>query len=197
MARVHLDATGLRDAACTERGLEFVQQAAVIGVAVVLAVELPVAEGALSLIAENADLLAEDAVEMVQEHRAKIMLEWLSFVAEGREDHARIGRDAQRLEIVLLHLEGWCHPALALEAAAKRQTHELAVEAVAPAVIDAGVVACVAARLAAHQGPFVCTAVDDDMQRSIERAIHNDRGLADIARPEVAGIRDFRFKPDE
>src|SRR6266540_1687537 len=184
MARVHLDAAGLRHAAHAERGLELVQQASVIGVAVVFEIKLPVSERALPVVAENPDRLAEQPVQVMHEDRSEIILKRLGIAAEAGEDHAAMRRHVQLPKTVLGHIEVGAHAALSLEPAAERDAQELAVEAVAPAMIDADMIRGISTRLSPNERAPMRTAIDHGVDRAVLGAIDDHRRVADHGRTE-------------
>src|SRR5581483_12062226 len=71
-----------------------------------------------------------------------------------------------------------------------------AVAVVGPAVIEAGVAARVAARLAAHDCPAMATGVEEDAQRVLAVAAQDKRPAAHAARTEVAGRAYLGFVTD-
>src|SRR5690242_12563049 len=105
MPSVHRHTASLRSARQAESRLEFVQQAAVIGVACVLNVELPVPEHALPLITEYPYAFGKQAVEVLDNPRTQIVLKRLLGPLGASKDDASIDRDVQALKSVMRDIE--------------------------------------------------------------------------------------------
>jgi hypothetical protein len=64
-------------------------------------------------------------------------------------------------------------------------------------VVDAGVLGRVSGQFAADQRAAMGAAVDEGMDGAGRISVHDDRGVADIAGAEIAGIRDFGFEAEK
>ena len=94
-------------------------------------------------------------------------------------------------QIVLGAIEFLRHAALTLDAALESDAGEVAVEVVAPAVIDAGDALDIAAALEAQQRAAVRAAIYEAMQCAALVARDHDRRLADGVDDEIAGLCDL------
>src|SRR5271167_1873415 len=94
------------------------------------------------------------------------------------------------------HLKARVEAAFAPDAAAERDRHQRAVEAIAPLVIDADVLVRVAGKLAADQRAAMRTTIDKCFDRARLVAVEDDRDLADIGRPEISRLRDFAVEAE-
>ena len=96
-----------------------------------------------------------------------------------------------RPQPVLAHVELRPHAALAADAAAERDRRQLAVEPIAPLVIDADVLAGIARLLAPHQRAAMGAAVDEGLDLAVLVAVDDDRRVADPGGAEITGIGDL------
>ena len=177
--------------------VEHMQKARVIGVLVVLRIELPIVRQHLAVIAEHLERLDEDAINRGDQFRADVILEWGRLFAEGAENQAAIGVDAQAHQIVLLSVELWPHAALAAHALAEGDAGELAVEIVDPIMIDAGQFLHIASGLVADEGALVGAAIHQRIDAAILGADHDDRRVAHEGGLVVAGIGDLDVKAEK
>ena len=180
-----------------EGGVEQVQQAGVVGVLDVLKVEFPVGVGILAGAAEVFERLVEHPIDVGQHGRADIVDQGLDRVAEGGEDQAAIGLDAQGAQAMIRRLEVGRHALHRLQPAPKRHADQGPGRVIAPLVIDAFVRRGVAARLAADDGAAVGAAVDPGGQFAAFGPGHHHRSLADEAALEVEGIGNLGFQAQE
>src|SRR6516162_4389218 len=95
------------------------------------------------------------------------------------------------------HVKARVEAALAADAAAKRDRVKPAVLAVAPLMVDTGVLAGVAGHLAPNYGAAMGAAIDQGVDRAVRVAVHDDRGVADIGGSEIAGVRHLGFEPEK
>ena len=121
--------------------LEFMEQRAVIEVAQVFVIELPIAVDVLALIADHFHRTTPKPGDVMRVVRAEIVDQRLNLVAfETREQNAVVVLDPERPQSVVALVEIIRHAALAVHAALKRHADQIAVQVVAPAMVNAGVV---------------------------------------------------------
>jgi hypothetical protein len=139
---------------------------------------------------ENSRSMAADQrlVEIVRKRRGP--------GAERGEDHALVRGDAQLGEAMVLGIEVRRIAAHARHAAAVGDAHQVAARIVGPLVIDAAVLAGVAAGLALHGRAAMGATIDEGMQAAVLGAADDDRRVADERRLEVVRVRDLRFQRD-
>ena len=89
------------------------------------------------------------------------------------------------------------HPALAMDPALERHTDQIASEIVAPTVVDAGVIGRIAVVLTPHGCAAMRATINKAVNRAVIRPVVDHRRVAQPRRAEIAGIGDFRFKPEE
>ena len=85
-----------------------------------------------------------------------------------------VGAGRERFHTVLGLLEVLRHSALAAGASLERHPDQIALQIVAPTVVDAGVIEAVALGLAHHQRGAVGAAVDQGVNRAVLGAVHHD-----------------------
>src|SRR5262249_50387459 len=133
----------------------------------------------------------EEAPQFGDDRRTEIIRERLGRVGECAEQQPAEAVDAQRPQPVLAHVEARIEPALAADAAAKRDRGQTPRQTVAPLVVDADVVTGITPELAPDQRPAMGAPVDKGPDRAVLVAIDDDRGLADPVRPEIPGSGDL------
>jgi len=129
--------------------------------------------------------------------RTEIAFDRGHALVEGAEDEAREHLDLQRLQAVLGDVEVLGHAAPALDAVAKRDALQLAVQAIAPGMVDAGQHRRVAFFLQADQRTLVGAAVDHRVDLAFLVARHDHRGLADAGQLEVARLLHVELETKE
>ena len=127
---------------------------------------------------------------------SRYVLERSCVGAEAGEDHALVRRHAQPGQTMLLGIEVGGIAAHARHAAAVGHADQLAARVVGPLVIDASVLAGVAARLALHRGAAMGAAVDEGVQAAVLGAADDDRRVAHERGLEVAGLRQLGLERD-
>ena len=172
------------------------QQRRVIGIARVLRIELPVAAHALAHVAQHLDRPREQPVDGRDQRLVEIVLKRGGVGAEAREDHALVRRHPQPGQAMRLGIEIGGIAAHARHAAAVGHADQLAARVVGPLVIDAAVLAGVAAGLALHRGAAMGAAVDEGVQAAVLGAADDDRRVAHERGLEVAGLRQLRLERD-
>src|SRR3984893_7274676 len=197
VAGVHLDPADLGRPVEPKGDEKLVQQAGMIIVAGILGIELPVPSYPLTIVSRHPDRPVEQASQLRQDRCPEIFLERLGILGERAEQRPVDVADPQRAQTVGSHVEAIVEPALAPDAAAKRDRRQAAVEPVAPLVIDADMLFGVAGELAPHQRAAMGAAVDKGLHRPRLVPVEDDRGLADIARPEIPRVGDFGIETEK
>ena len=170
------------------------QQCRVIGIPRVFRIELPVAANALAHVAHDLDGPREQPVDGGKQRRVEICLQSHGVRAERGEDHALVRRHAQSGETMFLGIELGRVAAHPRHAAAVGNAHQVAAGIVSPLMIDAFVLASVAARLALHRGAAVGAPVHQGVQAAVLGAADDDRRVAHERRLEVVRLGDLRFQ---
>src|SRR5579864_3589041 len=114
------------------------QQARVIAVPYVLCVELPVVRQYLAGVTEDLDRAVHHAPDARRDLRAEIFLDRRCVRGVTAEHEPAKRRDLEFARPVIPELEVCRHTALAVNAVAKGDTRQVALQVVAPRMIDAG-----------------------------------------------------------
>ena len=146
---------------------ERVQHGRVIHVAGVLDEQFPVRAHRVAVIARNLDGPAADHPEPRADRRAEIVLERRRRIAERAEYDAGNRFDLQFSEPVTVDGKVVGIAADAAHALHQRHADQVAVQRIAPLVIDAGEVTGIAAQVADDRNAPVCAAVDEGMKRAV------------------------------
>src|SRR5215469_17032629 len=93
------------------------------------------------------------------------------------------------------HVKARVEATLAADAAAERDRVQATILAVAPLMVDTGVLAGVAENLAPDHGAAMGAAIDQSVDRAVRVTIDDDRSVADISGSEITGIRYLGFEP--
>src|SRR5947207_1269179 len=144
------------------------QQRAVIRIADVFVVQLPVAWNLLPQVANDLRLsLHEKAVDLRQAVRSDEVVERLGGVAVGAEDQSTTSRHPQRSQTMVLLFEAGRHAALAVVALLQRHSGEVARQVVRPQMVRTGVALGVAAHLVDDARTAMGAAVLERMDRAV------------------------------
>src|SRR5215510_10734316 len=131
-------------------------------------------------------------IEVREDGRAEIVLEWLDVLGVAREDDAVALRDLELLKTVLHRVEALRHPALPMDPSVKRDTDQLAFQVEGPVVIRAGKRFRVAGELLTELGTAMRAAVHEHAYLILAVADDHHWSLTHIGLQEVAGLRDLR-----
>src|SRR5262245_34241731 len=104
--------------------MKHVQQTAMIGVTDVVVVQLPVAEDALALVAEDADRFGEQALDLVSHGPVEVVVQRLDRAREAAEQHPAARLYDQFGEANFRLVEVGRQSAFSLNAARKRHAKQ-------------------------------------------------------------------------
>ena len=136
------------------------------------------------------------AVQEFDPIRPEIALDVFGILIECHEDGTPVALNPQHPQAVLGHFEVFGHAALAFKAAQERHTDQVALQVVAPVVVDAGEILGVAQLVAYQQRAAMRASVNKCMDLTIVAAHRDHRRVADIGRSVVAGLGDLGFECD-
>src|SRR5216683_3976381 len=113
------------------------QQARMIAVPYILRVELPVIRQYLAGVTEHLDRAVQHAPDARRHLRAEVFLERGRVGGVAAEHESTERRDLELARAMIPELEVWGHTALAVDAVAKGDARQVALQVVAPRMIDA------------------------------------------------------------
>src|SRR6266480_1733620 len=193
----HYDAALLRQSIKPKGGEERVQQARVVAVLDVLHVELPVARQRLAVAAQHLDRRTHHAADARDDLGAKILRERRGVRRQRAEDQACKRLNPQLTRPVCFGAALRRHAAFAAQPLAEGDPGEVAAEIVAPVVIDADDIACLAALVEHEQRSAMGAAVLEGVKLAVLVARHHHRHRTEARAAISIGGRQLGFEAEE
>src|ERR1700676_3059807 len=165
------------------------QQACMVRIPDVLVIKLPVSPDPLPRITQYPDWPIEYPVQPRPHDRTKIILQRFHLFGEGNEDQAVIGGDPELAQRMLRRVKVEWVTALAVDTLAEGHADQVALQVVAPLMINAQMACTVATQFPTHQRTPMGAAVDERVQPAILAAVDDDRGLAHEGGLKSPGLR--------
>jgi len=187
----HNDRTALRQAVETESGEKQVEQAGVVAVLDVLEVELPVVGQRLGEATYDFHWFVEHTLDASSDFLTEVFLDGGHIVRKAPKHQPTEGGGSQSAWAVVFLAEGGGHPSLAFDTLFEGNTCEVALQVVAPRVIDALKAFYPSGLLQGNQGATMCAAVLEGIDFPIFTPYHHHRGFPGISGSVGTLLRQF------